>query len=534
MLRLAVLALALVATAHAAEFHYLAAGDAGRLRCGAPAGFQSPDFDDRPWLGDEADSTGAVTGRPAHGGVGGCDVLRIRRRFDLGKEKAHLATLTLRARYHDGLIAWINGVEVARRHLGDGAALADEARGPEVESFVVPITPGLLREAGNVLAVEVRPARAGRGPSAELALDGADGLRILRGPYLQHVRGGEARILLETDLPSLVSVRYGPVGAPAAKDHEAKSKALGTRHTLLLTGLAPGTAFRYRLSATVAGWAEGVSAAETGAQFHTPPREGHSLRFVVFGDVRSGHDVHARIARAVAAEDPDLALVTGDLVDRGSDEGDWERYFEVAAPLLRQVAIYVAPGNHEYGSRGKGRERFLALFPRDTGTAWESFDVAGVHFVCLDSEAFQDPAQLEWLVRDLEAARRRGPRAIFAFAHDGPWSSQLHGDNALAIRDYAPVLDRNKVTVVFSGHDHDYERGQVGGLEYIVSGGGGAELRTPRCGVRGKRRCPSRVRAFANEHHYLVIDVMGDRMRLCPKRPDGTLIEACPILPLRR
>ena len=534
MIRLALVPLALVATAEAAEYHYLAASEAGRLRCGAPAGFAAVDFDERGWLADGGDRADNAVRGASSDGTSACDVLRIRRRFDVGPEAARLVTLTLRAKYHDGLVAWINGVEVVRRRLGEEGALADERRGPEEERFVVPVGPGLLHARDNLLAVEVRSARPGRAPSAEVALDGADGLRIIRGPYLQHVFDGTARVLLDTDLPSRVAVSYRPAGAALAEERSAKSAALATHHTVLLTGLAAGTAYRYRISAAIAGWSEGAATAESTGEFHTPPTADHPLRFVVFGDVRSGHDVHAAIVGAVVAEDPDLVLLTGDLVDRGSDEGDWERYFEVAEPLLRQVAVYPALGNHEYVRRGEGRERFLTLFPRDGGTAWWSFDIAGVHFICLDSEAFRDPAQLEWLTRDLAAAHARRPRAIFAFAHDGPWSSQLHGDNAVAIHDYAPLLERGGVTVIFSGHDHDYERGQVGGLAYVVSGGGGAELRAPRCGVPGKRRCPSRVRAFANEHHYIVVDVMKDRLRLCPKRADGTLLEACPTLPLRR
>jgi hypothetical protein len=97
-----------------------------------------------------------------------------------------------------------------------------------------------------------------------------------------------------------------------------------------------------------------------------------------------------------------------------------------------------------------------------------------------------------------------------------------------------PVLEAAGVTVVFSGHDHDYERGRVGRLDYVVSGGGGAELRTPRCGPGARhRRCPSRVKAFANEHHYVLVELQRDRLRVCPKRPDRSPLEPCFSLPLR-
>ncbi len=522
---LAVLPFALVATAHAAEYKYLAPGDGARLRCDAPAGWQAPELDERSWLASDGGAQPIVDGA--------CSTLRFRRRFDVGPEAAHLPALTLHVRYHDGFVAWLNGVEVARRRLSEGSALADEPHGPEAERFVIPLVPGMLRPAGNVLAVEVRPARANAAPSGEAWLDGADAVRIVRGPYLQRVLDGEAWVHLETDVPTEVAVRFSPVGATRAFEREAKSPALATRHAVRLVGLEPGVAYRYQVTASIAGFAAGVGPATVEARFHTPPTRLHPLRFVVFGDVRSGHDVHAEITRAVAAEDPDLVLLTGDLVDRGTDEGDWERYFDIAAPLLQQVAVYPAIGNHEYASKRRGLDNYRKYFPHD-GPTWWSFDAAGVHFVCLDSQMMRDPEQRAWLERDLPAARARGVRAIFAWNHDGPWSSQLHGDNAVAVHDYAPLLERYGVAVIFSGHDHDYERGRVGEVNYVVSGGGGAELRTPKCGVPKRRSCGPRVKAFANEHHYIVVDVQQDRFRLCPKRADGTLLEACPVFPIRR
>ncbi len=540
MPRLLVPLLLVAAGARGAEYHYVA-GDAGRLRCGAvPDGWQRPEVDVTPLYAPVVDlgapdaaaaDAGARSdgGAPPDAGVPPCDALRIRRSFDVGPEAARLATLTLTARYQDGIVAWLNGVEVARRRLQPGAALASEPHGPEPERFVVPLAPGLLRPTNNVLAVEVRPWKPTRAPAATVALDGNDTLRFLRGPYLQRVLDGEAWLLVDTDLPSRVTLRWSRADG-AGGEHEAGDGQLATRHRLRMTHLAAGTAYRYHLAAAC----DAAGAAEAEAAFHTPPAAGHPLRFAVFGDVRSGHDVHAAIVRAVAAEDPDLVIMTGDLVDRGTDEGDWERFFDVAEPLLKQVAIYPAAGNHEYARRGRGVARWADSFLRGGDASWYSFEVAGVHFICLDSEAFGNPDQRAWLERDLQQARARKVRAIVAYDHDGPWSSQLHGDNRLAATDYAPLLDKYRVTVVFAGHDHDYERGRVGGLEYVVTGGGGAELRTPRCGVPGTKKCGARVRAFANEHHYLMVEVLRDRMKLCPKRPDGTLLEPCPLIPLRR
>ena len=83
-----------------------------------------------------------------------------------------------------------------------------------------------------------------------------------------------------------------------------------------------------------------------------------------------------------------------------------------------------------------------------------------------------------------------------------------------------------------SGHDHDYERGRIGGLHYLVSGGGGAELRAPTCGTLGLPACPPSVSSFVNEHHYVSIEVLPTLFRICPKRPDGSALVACVDLPI--
>lgn len=273
------------------------------------------------------------------------------------------------------------------------------------------------------------------------------------------------------------------------------------------------------------------------ALFHTPADAGRPLRFAVYGDVRSGHDVHATLNRALADDEPDFAILTGDLVDRGSDDGDWERFFEVAGPLLRQLPIFPAIGNHEYASRGHGALAFMQFFrfpvAGESEPSWYSFDEGSAHFVALDSNQYKTSRQLSWLDRDLKEARKRGARAIFVYAHEGPFSSGIHGDNSVCARDYVPIFERYKVSMLFTGHDHDFERGRVNNLDYIVTGGGGAELRSARCGVPGKRACPARVINFVNDHNYVMVELLPSLFRVCPKHVDGSPLEPCTVYPLR-
>jgi len=101
--------------------------------------------------------------------------------------------------------------------------------------------------------------------------------------------------------------------------------------------------------------------------------------------------------------------------------------------------------------------------------------------------------------------------------------------------------------VLFSGHDHIYERGvgttPEGDLTYVVTGGGGAPLYNPSCRAasgpppnvpRPLPPCPASVAVLTNSYHYIMVEVAPDGVTLCPRHPDGTPVEDCVHLPLQR
>lgn len=512
-------------------------------------------------------SAGSVDGGTGPAPPPACaGTLYLRRRFAVALDIRGLSLLTLRARYSDGIVAYLNGVEVVRRRLppmpADGYSLALE-RGPvEPESHHIPLAPGLLLPEGNVLAIEVHPRAVERCPRVEVELSASDGPRVVRGPYIERMLGGVLDLALETNTPTHLSLRYGRGDTPSSRDRQLAEDPQAppqTSHRVRLTGLRPGTTYHYQVAILAP---NGQRSELPLVPLHTPPSAGRPLRFVVYGDSRSGHSIHAQIVQSLLAEDPDLILCTGDVVERGTEDSDWDRYFAVAAPLLERIPIFLAAGNHEYALRRQGAQRLFHLWDRlfipqppvSTNSSpapamlaqlreknppldeaafprgYYSFDQSGVHFVALDSNQARNIEQQRWLEADLSRATLRRPRAIIVWMHDGPYSMGWHGDNGSLIRDYVPLFEKYRVNIVFSGHDHDFERGRRGSLNYIVTGGGGAELRPLKCGVPGKRRCKHPPLAFYNEHHYVSVEVLPDALRICPKRIDATSLEPCQIL----
>ncbi|MBI4508840.1 MAG: metallophosphoesterase [Deltaproteobacteria bacterium] len=452
----------------------------------------------------------------------------VRARFRIGPELKRLKVLRLRARYLDGLVCAINGKEVVRRHIEPAAgatAFAQRAHGPEWETFGIPIRGGLLEEGENVLALEVRPGAFRRFPELYFELIGADKGRIVRGPMVSRVAQDGASIVFETDLATTAEVHFrtsaGQAGSVASRER-------GTRHVVAISGVPADTQVTYQV----------VTPDDRSPEwsFHTAPPKGDVVRFVVYGDVRSGHDVHEQVVESILTDAPDFVVGTGDMVYRGTDDADWQRFFDIAGDLLGRIPVYPAAGNHDVGAADGDRmlEDMFLLWPgpkgRPRGAAWYSFDVADVHFVVLDSNRYDDPNQLAWLEEDL---RRVAPlaRAIFAITHHGPFSRGPHGGHPLAQGAYVPMLEKYRTRVLFAGHDHLYQRGRVGDLTYVVSGGGGAPLYPIQCGGRGRARCEQDGADVAvSEHHYVVVEVFRDSVRLCPRRPDGTPLEPCVTL----
>lgn len=528
MTRLA-LAIALLAPAAAlADQIFLAPGTPGRTTCGlAGTAWQTPAFDERTWL---AASSAQVQLPAVDAAPPVCTgTLYARWHFAVSRPE-QLASLAMRLRYQHGFAAYLNGVEIARRRLDPQATsqtLASESHGLLPETITLPVTSGLLRDGDNLLAIEVHPNKSGQPPVLDVELVGRAGARILRGPYLQNVSSTSVDVLLDTDLPTTATLQLVADGAVARELQSSRGK----RHLFHLDQLKAATRYAYQVTFTDE---RGQPTEVTRTPFHTPPSAGKPLRFVVYGDVRSGHDMHAALNRAILDEDPDFVVMTGDLVAAGSDDGDWERYFAVAQTLIGSVAVYPAPGNHEYYRMNRGRPKFLDYFrvspnPSATPTGWASFEQGGVRFLALDSNEYRTAAHLDWLKGELEKAKaRRQP--VFVYSHEGPYATGLHGDNGFAIANYVPLYEKYGVAMIMYGHDHHYERGRVGKTNYLLSGGGGAELRVPHCSPT--RKCNARVLAYANEHHYVLIEIIGRTFRVCPMRADGTAIEACVSYPL--
>ncbi|WP_170319659.1 purple acid phosphatase family protein [Polyangium spumosum] len=346
----------------------------------------------------------------------------------------------------------------------------------------------------------------------------AEAASIRKGPYLQALGQTAVTIKLEIATPEPATVLVtGPSGFQASKASETQKRF----HAIRVEGLAPATTYAYRVK---------IGDAESKpVEFTTAPADNRPFKFVVYGDSRSDAASHAAVIRAIERAPADFLVHTGDMVQDGDNEAQWQEFFQIEGDLLASRSVFVAVGNHELTAPDPtGQVNFLRYFApteadgRERPHLYGSFRWSNTRFFLLNAMDTWTGDEKEWLRAELASALDEpGLEHRIAVLHHGPFSSGPHGGNTrLASQGIVPMLRDNKVELVVSGHDHAYERGEGQGLKYVVSGGAGAPL------YQQKRRGPE-TQLFESVHHFLEVAIDGPEVKILARRASGTVIEPC-------
>ena len=493
-----------------------------------PPDWRTESFDDSGWYtgpsGFGTTTYGESTRLPT---TNGWERILLRTRFQ-GSESNAVRWLSLRADYGGGFVAWLNGVEIARRGLAGlpesiPPLRADPVPRPAGAAELIPILPAAewIRPGTNVLAVQLHSdGLYSRWPvfTAELLANFA------RAPYLQNVRSNRAEILFATptDLPARVEF-----GIQSVSERSISSPSQ-TRHVVVLEGLVPGQRYTYRV---VLG--EGTTTATTQPRtFRTLPLEG-DLTVQVIGDSGGADIWQHRVTERMAADGADLMLHAGDIIYPAFHPALSDiRFLSVQRPLMRSTPTFFAWGNHDllYGTapflevlRSPTNDTAAAdhFLERTLPQSYYSFDAGDVHFVVLFQPfASQyllrpDNPQARWLERDLASTTKpwkvlishlptetSGLHRPDDFNFNGRRDSQEFADALL------PLVRRHGVQLLLAGHDHDYERFiPTDGFTSIVTGGGGGP-------PYGLRETDPRSATFLAVYHYTRLRFEGPRLTI--------------------
>jgi 3',5'-cyclic AMP phosphodiesterase CpdA len=250
----------------------------------------------------------------------------------------------------------------------------------------------------------------------------------------------------------------------------------------------------------------------------------NKVRFAVLGDWGTGDGDGKGIASRMWSHHQsrrfDFVIAAGDNIYPDGDGRHFAKHFEQPfAPLLRdRVNFYAVLGNHDV-ERGRQDQCQYPLFNMD-GKGYYMLQQGGglVDFFMLDSTDF-GATQAGWFESTLKASSSRWKIAVF---HHPLYSSGTkHGSNLSLRRKLEPMLTRYGVNVVFSGHDHIYERVKPQqGIQYFVTGAGG---KTRRGGV--KLDSPIRHVSFDRDNHFMSIEVEHGRIAFQAISEAGLIVD---------
>lgn len=348
------------------------------------------------------------------------------------------------------------------------------------------------------------------------------------------------------------------------------------------------------------------------AKANSIAKEGQSLKLVVMGDIASGLDAATLIAKQVMNENASLLFITGDIVyDRGLlheyDQKFWPIYNgNKGANLMQSIPFVAAPGNHDVEERNflrypdalsyfqvwdqplngpnlreggasyppinasdSSRNQFFSIagerFPRMTNF---SFDAGDVHWVFLDMDNYVDwtnDSLQNWLKQDLANSKRAWKMVVF---HQPGFNSSIEHFEQQQSRLLSPIFEQYGVSIVFTGHVHNYQRTypltfqpdgkgyllnntktvgsrgrlvngawkldkkfngttqtKMNGILYIVTGAGGNDLYNPEQENDTDSWQPFTAKYIAKEHSYTLVEINSNRVHIQQKNAKGIIID---------
>jgi predicted phosphodiesterase len=252
------------------------------------------------------------------------------------------------------------------------------------------------------------------------------------------------------------------------------------------------------------------------AQIAGLPNRPDSVKFAVMGDMGTGdkpqYDVAGQMAAARGKFAYDTVIMLGDNLYGSQTPADFVQKFERPyKPLLDAgVKFYAALGNHDATTNVSYK-----LFNMN-GNRYYTYTKGDVRFFVLDTDVL-DPPQRTWIEQALQSSTDKWK--ICYFHHPLYSDGGRHGSSVDLRVILEPLFVKYGVNVVFSGHDHIYERiTPQRGIYYFVSGSAG-QLRKGDA-----HKSPMTAAAFDQDQSFMLVEVAGDDLSfVCISRTGATV-----------
>lgn len=247
-----------------------------------------------------------------------------------------------------------------------------------------------------------------------------------------------------------------------------------------------------------------------------------SFKFVVLGDFGTGgpgqFELGTRMARFRDGFRYDVVVTVGDNIYGGEETPEqFTRRFESPYEEILDAGVkfHATLGNHD-----AREQRFYKLFNMNGEYYYTLKAPTGsVRFFMIDS-TYRTPEEMVWLEKELAGSTDDWKIAVF---HHPLYSSEgRHGSDLRLRETLEPLFVAYNVSVVFTGHDHFYERikPQLGIMYFVVGSGGQLAFGDI------DRRSTLTAKGFDTDNVFLAVEIVGDRMYFNAISRAGLIIDS--------
>ena len=261
-----------------------------------------------------------------------------------------------------------------------------------------------------------------------------------------------------------------------------------------------------------------ASAGWVAAQTVKLPNTDGDVKFAVIGDTGSGDKAQFELAtqmvKSRAGFKFDRVIMLGDNIYGGQTAQDLDKKFAQPYKDLVSAGVdfYAALGNHD-----SQNNRNYPPFHMN-GERFYTHVMKNVRFFVLDTDQL-DPKQQAWLDGALKAATE--PWKIVYFHHPLYSDGATHGSDVNLRVVLEPIFVKYGVSVVFTGHDHIYERiiPQKGITHFVVGSSG--QLRTG-----DYQKSAMSAAGYDGDYVFLLAEINGNDMTFQAITRTGQVVDS--------
>ena len=305
------------------------------------------------------------------------------------------------------------------------------------------------------------------------------------------------------------------------------------RYHVELSGLTQGTEYRYTIGENA-----------FSGSFHVP-QESDVTRFLYLGDVQlqesmEEYEEWGQMVRRAYREHPDLdfAVIGGDLVNSPGELSQWEAFLE-ACDVFAKLPLATVAGNHEGVHSNYTYQKLFAL-PDDapgglSGEEFYAFDFGNVRMLMMDS-SFLTEERRKSMGKDAWAKEEQRVEAWIRCrtgSCEKPWLAAvihhpvygMHDEDTVSPqirRLWAPLLETGGVRIVFSGHQHLYQRTRsIHGVVYLMGNSGQRESRF----FHGNNLPEYTQQIYDRGANYQIVEAGARRLKMTSYNKKGLVID---------